>query len=458
MKRTLPKGNYAVLARISTGITHTLGGRTVKVSGASKLTIDARQGRLVNLGLSPAPSGLSRTQGARICAEGAPFGGIELYVNGADSLYVIPSASKYLSYAALGYWNGYDAIGGYAVLHQTTKGVPSTTARVFSTAKLGAVTVDSRRGPSAGTSAQVDAQAVGGGCGDYMMASLGSSDRPSTSKLYLSPGKWDIRTSGSGTATNGEGRYVNHFTTNRTIAAGKAYFVRFFGAAWGPGTRLPATYQGRIVYELNDMLQDPNFPGVGSTYGSERTVKVKASLKLGGKTLKTFTPTSDRSAIDFRVKKAGWYTLTSTGTRYEPGFVFPAGMLSTATSVVFRFYAKKNTSGLTQTMAVQHVPAGLNGYNQAKPGSTTNVALRLSRYLKYGDMKKGANPKLKSLSTKISTDGGRTWRSVGVRKIGGVWHAIVPNPASGAVSLRTRATYTNGGYTEATVFRAYAIG
>ncbi|GGN34829.1 hypothetical protein FHR83_005926 [Actinoplanes campanulatus] len=234
VKRTLPKGNYAVLARISTGITHTLGGRTVKVSGASKLTIDARQGRLVNLGLSPAPSGLSRTQGARICAEGAPFGGIELYVNGADSLYVIPSASKYLSYAALGYWNGYDAIGGYAVLHQTTKGVPSTTARVFSTAKLGAVTVDSRRGPSAGTSAQVDAQAVGGGCGDYMMASLGSSDRPSTSKLYLSPGKWDIRTSGSGTATNGEGRYVNHFTTNRTIAAGKAYFVRFSAR---PGAR-----------------------------------------------------------------------------------------------------------------------------------------------------------------------------------------------------------------------------
>ncbi|WP_203833925.1 hypothetical protein [Actinoplanes campanulatus] len=197
---------------------------------------------------------------------------------------------------------------------------------------------------------------------------------------------------------------------------------------------------------------------MGSTYGSERTVKVKASLKLGGKTLKTFTPTSDRSEIDFRVKKAGWYTLTNTGTRYEPGFVFPAGMLSTATSVTFRFYAKKNTSELTQTMAVQHVPAGLNSYNLAKPSSTTNVALKLTRYLTYGDMKKGANPKLKSLSTKISTDGGRTWRSVPIRKINGVWHAIVPNPASGAVSLRTRATYTNGGYTEATVFRAYAIG
>ncbi|GAA0439903.1 hypothetical protein Aca07nite_48330 [Actinoplanes capillaceus] len=458
VKRTLPKGNYAVLARISTGSAHTLGGRTVKVSGASKLTIDARQGRLVNTRLSPAPAVIDRTQSVRICSEGGTYGEVEATAFSTETVYVIPSASKYLSYAALSHWKDTNLVGGYATLHQTKKGVPSNPAPVFATAKLGTVTVDSRRGPSASNSAEVAVQPVGGGCGDHMFANLGNSDQPTTGKLRLSAGKWDIRGDGYGYTTSGEGRYISTFNATRTIAAGKSYFLRFFSAAWGPGTGLPATYQGRIVYELGDMLADPYFTGVGGTYGGEGTVKVKASLKLGGKTLKTFTNGPNTYGIDYRVKKAGWYTLTSTGTRYEPGFVFPAGMLSTATSVVFRFYAKKNTSGLTQTMAVQHVPAGLNGYNQAKPGSTTNVALRLSRYLKYGDMKKGPNPKLKSLSTKISTDGGRTWRSVPVRKINGVWHAIVPNPAAGAVSLRTRATYTNGGYTEATVFRAYAIG
>jgi hypothetical protein len=34
---------------------------------------------------------------------------------------------------------------------------------------------------------------------------------------------------------------------------------------------------------------------------------------------------------------------------------------------------------------------------------------------------------------------------------------VVTNPASGAVALRTRATYTSGGYTEVGVYRAYGI-
>ncbi|HWS35207.1 MAG TPA: hypothetical protein VN408_21000 [Actinoplanes sp.] len=91
-------------------------------------------------------------------------------------------------------------------------------------------------------------------------------------------------------------------------------------------------------------------------------------------------------------------------------------------------------------------------------GSSTAVALKLSRHLIWGDIKKGAAPKLKSLTTKASFDGGKTWRAVPVRKVAGVWTAVVKNPASGAVSLRTRATYTSGGYTEATIVRAYAIG
>jgi hypothetical protein len=68
VKRTLPKGNYSVLAAITTGTTNTLGGRTVKVSGTSKLTIDARYGKRVDLNLSPAVTRLGHDVRAQICS------------------------------------------------------------------------------------------------------------------------------------------------------------------------------------------------------------------------------------------------------------------------------------------------------------------------------------------------------------------------------------------------------
>lgn len=57
----------------------------------------------------------------------------------------------------------------------------------------------------------------------------------------------------------------------------------------------------------------------------------------------------------------------------------------------------------------------------------------------------------------MSSNGGTTWRTVPVKKISGTWTALVPNPASGAVMLEVRATYTSGGYTDVKVFRAYGI-
>jgi hypothetical protein len=57
----------------------------------------------------------------------------------------------------------------------------------------------------------------------------------------------------------------------------------------------------------------------------------------------------------------------------------------------------------------------------------------------------------------MSTDS-KTWKSVTVKKIKGVWTVVVKNPSSGPVSLRVRETSTNGAYTEVTVYRTYAIG
>jgi hypothetical protein len=131
-------------------------------------------------------------------------------------------------------------------------------------------------------------------------------------------------------------------------------------------------------------------------------------------------------------------------------------MLSTTSIATYRFQAKPKSSALAPVYALQMTPAALNHYNRAKPKSTTKVALKLTRK-PWSDVKPGKNPTVKSVTAKMSTDG-KTWKSVTVKKIGGVWTAVVGNPSGGAVSLRARVTCTTGAYTEVTIYRAYGIG
>ncbi|MEU4155898.1 hypothetical protein [Actinoplanes sp. NPDC026670] len=461
-KRTLPKGNYAVLALITTGATNTLGGRTVKVSGASKLTIDARYGKRVNLALSPAVTRLGQDLQAQICSNtGGADVEIDAWGGNGSALYVIPTASKKISFAAMATWSDPDGVAdNYAVLHRTI-GVPSNPSRTFYQSRLGTTTVETRRGPTGTQYSAMAVQPTHTGCGSYLYAGLWNLSQPNTAKIHFSPGPWDIRSSYPTYASNGEYHSLGEQTARRTAVAGRSSFVRFGGASWGPGFHLPMTYQGRIIFPLDDMFQDPNFNGLNGNHNYIAGDRAKATLTFGGKVVKTAYDTGFGQYmpdLEYRVKKAGWYTLTNTASRYYQGVSFQSGMLSTGSTVTHRFYSKPNTSVLSQTMSIQHMPTGLNSYNRAKPGSVTNVALKLNRYTLWGDIKRSANPTLKSLSTKVSFDGGKTWKSVPVKKINGVWAAVVTNPATGAVSIRTRATYTNGGYTEAGIQRAYAIG
>ncbi|MBW6438265.1 hypothetical protein KZ829_31515 [Actinoplanes hulinensis] len=452
--KKLPKGTYAVLAAIPTGYTTTLGGKPVKVSGSSRLTLDARYGKPVNLGLSPAVTGLAKSTQARLCVDDFQSSAVEAYGSDGSPVYVIPTASKKIQFAAMGTWsNGIGAGDSYAVVHRSN-GVPSTPSRAFKRTSLGTVTIDSRRGTGLANDNGIAVQPQEG-CANDLYSNLFNSEAPTYSKVHLTPGKWHVRSDSHATATSGESWNVDSLFALRTVKAGKSAFVRFNGAVKGPGYELPTVIRGRLDYPLYDMFNDPAFRDYGDP------AKVVATLKTGGKTVKTrklSTYGAYSPVLSYWVKKPGWYTLTANATRYYPGITLPSGMLSTASGVVFRFHAKPNTSVLPALFSVQHFPSGLNNWNRAKAGSTTNVAISLTRAAHDTDAKRIANPKLKSLTTKISSDGGRTWRSVPIRKINGVWHAIVPNPASGAVSLRTRAIYTNGGYTEATVFRAYAIG
>ncbi|PZG18705.1 hypothetical protein C1I95_13095 [Micromonospora craterilacus] len=460
--KKLPKGTYAVLASIKNGSAVTLGVRTVKVAGASKTTVDARKGKKVTVGLSPAPVGewyYAQTT-AQICTRSASASySVQASDFGDGSVYVIPNSSTKYAFAAMRTWTDYSGYPGsthYAVTYTTT-GVPSKPSRTAKQSSLATVNVASRRGPSVAAYSSLAATPIDRSCGNGMLNSLSSTDQPYRTKVMVSAGKWDFGVHSSSDTKDGSTRVVGHYFVPRTVAAGKSYNLNFFRSAWGPSTRLPIILNGQMSYSLNGMFADPGFP----TRSVEGGDKATATLTFGGKTVKTVKDKGwepDEKYLSYKVTKPGWYKLTNNASRYYPEIDFPSGMLSTKTSVTYRFKAKPNTSVTAPVYAVTMLPTGLNLNNQAKPGSTTNVQLKLSRPRMEPDAKLGKNPKVKTVTAKASFDGGKTWRSVKVKKVDGTWTAAVGNPASGAVSLRARVTDTTGGYTEVTIIRAYAIG
>ena len=456
--RKLPSGTYAVLTSITTGDTVTLSGKAVKVSGSSKLTVDARQGKSVGLGLSPVPQGLQYQLSMRICTRTGASENVEISATPPSKLYIIPHSSAYLGFAALGSWS--DHSGGptsYAVLHQTT-GVPGGLGRTFAQKDLAKVRVVQKRGPGASLSTDLAMQPTTSGCGDDLYAGLGGTDKPTVTTVLVTPGTWDVRTASWGTTKKGESWNVGGYMTKRVVSSGKSYNVSFYNSAWGPSARLPQTVRGRIQWSLNEMFTDPSFPRDGSVEGGDKAL---TTLQFGGKTVTTkqdkgWEPES--SELYYTVKQAGWYTLTNTATRYYPEITFPSSMMSTTSRVTYRFSTKPNASEVAGVYSVHMFPTGLSMANRAAPSSTTKVAITMLRGGNDPDAKLGTNPKLSTLTAQMSPDSGNTWRSVKVQKIGATWYALVPNPKSSFVALKVRATVAGGAYTEATVFRAYGIG
>ncbi|MBU2662887.1 hypothetical protein KOI35_05135 [Actinoplanes bogorensis] len=456
--RKLPAGTYAVLTSITTGDTVTLSGKAVKVSGSTKLTVDARQGKSVGLGLSPVPKGLDYQLSMRVCTRTSASEDVEISATPPTKLYVIPHSSAYLGFAALGSWSDHN--GGpaaYSVMHQTT-GVPGGLGRTFAQKDLAKIRVVQKRGPSGSIYSDLAMQPLTSGCGNDLYAGLGGTDKPTITTVYASPGTWDVRVSSSAPTKTGETWNIGSYFAKRTVASGKSYNLSFFNSAWGPSARLPQTINGRIQYNLNEGFTDPSFPRDGSVEGGDKAL---TTVQFEGKTVTTkqdkgWEPES--TDLYYTVKKAGWYTLTNTATRYYPEITFPSSMMSTTTRATYRFLAKPGASELAGVYSVQMFPTGLSMTNRAAPSSTTKVAITMLRGTFDPDANLGTNPKLSKLTAQMSPDSGNTWRTVPVQKIGATWYALVPNSKSSFVALKVRATMTTGAYTEATVFRAYGIG
>ncbi len=57
----------------------------------------------------------------------------------------------------------------------------------------------------------------------------------------------------------------------------------------------------------------------------------------------------------------------------------------------------------------------------------------------------------------VSFNDGKTWQRLAITRVHGIWRAVVHDPATGYVSLRSLVTDVHGDSTEQTVYRAYAV-
>jgi hypothetical protein len=144
-----------------------------------------------------------------------------------------------------------------------------------------------------------------------------------------------------------------------------------------------------------------------------------------------------------------WYSLRIDATRT------PGATLSTQINATWRFSARGTTDDLSftsQLYACQLVPGGLDWRNQAAAGVTTPVTLSL-----YGPS--SVTPMLLHVvRAQASSNDGKTWHSVVVRRHGNHYVFSVRNPQqAGFVSLRLYVKDGSGNSESLTVIHAYGV-
>ncbi|WP_042369014.1 hypothetical protein [Streptacidiphilus neutrinimicus] len=453
---SLPAGRYAVVVDIwnQKDQTDTLGARIVTVSGAASTVIDARAGHPLAVSLDHPPAGSWHRDDARLCVADSPA--TAEAVNDAGKVYVIPTASSSLQFAYDSQWSpqqmgpGGTAAGDVYAVSGMTTGVPAGPTYRYQRSTLANIAVQGRKGPNGSDTAMfmLQPQSTTTDCQTDLAGPTVYETTPYSVTAHVNAANWGVRSDESAAAGD-----IGSFESKRRVAAGGSYVQIFDRATWGPIGSQPSTWYGRLDFGPQ-MFADPSTPG------EEAAAKYSGSLYKGGTLVSAHSWTDmgpNPGSWEPHVGSAGWYTLNLTAQRYYPGYTFPAGMLSTASTVSEHYYINPAANAYAPAYLTTFVPAGLNMRDQAAPSSSTDVALWLDH--QGGDQSIADHRgTVRSVQAWASSDGGVTWHAVQVRHVGGNWTAVVPDPASGAVSLRSTVTDTDGSSATTTVYRAYGIG
>ncbi|ELP66974.1 hypothetical protein STRTUCAR8_05315 [Streptomyces turgidiscabies Car8] len=441
---SLPNGSYELATSFTDaqGDGAAVGGHSVKVSGATKTTFDARTGHQLKVSLSPNPgSGYDHMVSAYVCAadNGPAVMGLSAE---SGHLYVIPTSSKAyeLSYATA--YEPRSATGGDFWLASATHrgGVPAGVSATIKKTGLTTLKVSARSGPDSGQAEfTFDNQTAGGdACSMHTNTLQLQRELPDSFGVHLPPGQWSV-------SQEGHDLVYNSF---HAYAAGRTTALNIGHAVWGPGGQLPYTWYHQLYFGGVNLFADPTLPAGGTL--------AAGNLKLthAGKTLYShdYTRGGDLGP-QLRIPGTGWYTVTETGRRS-----LPAGSLSTSSSLSLRFYADAGKNQQIRDYITRFWPNSLNSRNQAPPGATTTVVLGMQRD-GTGDSTIGRlSDGVKSVHAWYTTDNGAHWHASPAKLSDGRWTVPVHNPASGGrVGLRSTVTDTHGDSATTTVYNAYAV-
>ncbi|MEY9838369.1 hypothetical protein [Streptacidiphilus sp. EB103A] len=454
-RASLAKGRYAVLTDIQTpdtspavmGMTDTLAAQEITVSGSDSLTLDARKGKQIKISLDATSGSAAKNYtgfvNGAVCAGPTTLGQVGAY-NEPGGLYEIPNSSRDLSFAWLQSWQGDSNGTGYLLSSQST-GLPAVPSAGYRKSQLAQVNATARRSEQASGATSIELQPTPAqlDCQTDLWGGGYQQDAPFSRTFYVTPGVWTSRTDIFGS----QGDIGGAFASPTDFLAGHSYSQIFGKAVWGPTSGIPYVSGRAVRFDSSGLINDAT-GGTDGSAGSRGTV----TLTRNGKTVKSQSY-SGGAAFSAGINAAGWYNLVQSGARTT------AGTLSSNVTVNWHFYANPATSQVLPGYTAQLSPAGLGGFNQATPKSTTDVAVYLSRTQGNGWYGPGfAKETVKSLQMWSSGDNGKTWQTIQVSRSGNHFVAAVHNPASGAVALRTLVTDTQGNTSDQTIVRAYAIG
>ncbi|MEU2338639.1 hypothetical protein ABZ608_34590 [Streptomyces sp. NPDC013172] len=443
-KTSLPNGSYELVTSFVGGnsVDAAVGGHSVKVSGTTTTTFDARKGRAVKVSLSPNPgSEYDHMVSAAVCATDNSPANMSISTEAGD-LYVIPNSSKAyeLSYGTT--YEPQSTTGGDFWLASAThsRGVPSGVSATLRKSGLTTLKVSARSGPDSGQARfSFNGEPTSGyDCSASMDILDFQRDLPNSFSVHVPAGQWEVGQEGHDFIYDGFRKYAAGRTTSLTLGH----------AVWGPGGHLPYTWYHQLYFGGDNPFADPEFTAGGVL--ASGTVK----LTHADKTLYShkYSPSQEIDAQP-RIPGSGWYTITETGHRAG----LPSGSLSTSSSLSLHFYADAGKNQQIRDYITRFWPEALNSRNQAAAGSTTTVDLGMQR-LGTDDSTIGRlSDSVKSVRAWYTTDNGAHWTAATAKLSGGKWTVAVHNPVSGRVGLRSTVTDTHGDSSTTTVYNAYAV-
>lgn len=418
-------------------VDQTLVVRQVDVRQSGTVKLDSRGGKLVSVWLngkelSPDAGGLLA---ARACVGS---GGIDASLNGP--IYVEPTRVKGLS--LIWGWSSGRATGPrYDLTGETKNSLPAHPAFRLRTSQLVKTVIQVKAGTVAGTTGYLSTTST---VNPY--CSMGGIQQPvtlpSSITVYRSPALWSTELD----TFFGSRQCGLDIVGTKEIQGHRHDTVPIGAAVRGPYAAVPTVLSNKLSYDTQYQFVGPAFESVDYCFKSTVT------LASGGHTIAS-GPGGMFHLFTANVHPGRWYVLTTRSWQVPVGRS-PTGLLSSRTTLAWRFKLARNAMGAVPVAVTSLIPRGLNLANQAAPGSTTSVRAFFTQD-KYV-LPPPAVP-VRSFTVQASFNDGKTWHGVAVVKHKGFWTFVVHNPSSGFVTLRTTTVNTRGDSSVETIYRAYGI-